>query len=314
MKTTWLDSYFFAPNFWQKILAFLLLPLSFLYGFVAILNTKFKKKFSPKVPVISVGNLSVGGNGKTPICKALALFLKEQFPQKQIFIILRGYKRASKGLLVVKFKDKSLEVQQSGDEAAEYAFENAINGVIVSANRVKGIEKACELGADIILLDDAFSKFHIEKFDIVLESKIKPKFPFLLPSGVYRLPRSFLKKADFIALEGRDFFRHSFVKENPKAILITAIAKPFRLYEHFIKARACYFFKDHYEFKKEELQTLLKKHNCDTLMLTFKDFVKVKDFGFKTQIISLDITLSEDFKQKILSFIKDKNETCLHTK
>lgn len=99
--------------------------------------------------------------------------------------------------------------------------------------------------------------------------------------------------------------RYSFIKENPKAVLVTAIAKPFRLYEHFIKARACYFFKDHYEFKKEELENLLKKHNCDTLMLTFKDFVKVKDFGFKCQIIELNIELKDSLRKKIKTYIKE---------
>ncbi|WP_257826929.1 tetraacyldisaccharide 4'-kinase, partial [Campylobacter jejuni] len=165
--------------------------------------------------------------------------------------------------------------------------------------------KAFELGAKIVVLDDAFSKFHIKKFDILLESKIKPYFDFTLPSGAYRLPKFYEKRADFIALEGRDFVRYSFVKENPKAVLATAIAKPFRLYEHFIKARACYFFKDHYEFKKEELENLLKKHNCDTLMLTFKDFVKVKDFGFKCQIIELNIELKDSLREKIKTYIKE---------
>ncbi|EMV8400608.1 tetraacyldisaccharide 4'-kinase [Campylobacter jejuni] len=296
----WLDNYFFKPNFWQKCLAFILLPLSVLYAFFAILNTFFRKKIVFKKPVISVGNLSFGGNGKTPLCKAIA----REFDG--VFIVLRGYKRKSKGLLVVKNQNEILcTLTQSGDEAMEYAFEENIKGVIVSEDRVKGIEKAFELGAKIVVLDDAFSKFHIKKFDILLESKIKPYFNFTLPSGAYRLPKFYEKRADFIALEGRDFVRYSFVKENPKAVLVTAIAKPFRLYEHFIKARACYFFKDHYEFKKEELENLLKKHNCDTLMLTFKDFVKVKDFGFKCQIIELNIELKDSLREKIKTYIKE---------
>lgn len=298
--TLWLDNYFFKPNFWQKYLAFILLPLSVLYAFFAILNTFFRKKIDFKKPIISVGNLSFGGNGKTPLCKAIA----REFDG--IFIVLRGYKRNSKGLLIVKNQNEILcTLSQSGDEAMEYAFEENIKGVIVSENRVKGIKKAFELGAKMVVLDDAFSKFHIKKFDILLESQIKPYFNFTLPSGAYRLPKFYEKKADFIALEGKDFVRYSFVKENPKAVLVTAIAKPFRLYEHFIKARACYFFKDHYEFKKEELENLLKKHNCDTLMLTFKDFVKVKDFGFKCQIIELNIELKDSLREKIKNYVKE---------
>ncbi|KGI57019.1 tetraacyldisaccharide 4'-kinase [Campylobacter sp. MIT 97-5078] len=304
------DSYFYKPNFFQKVLVYLLLPLSFIYAFFAILNTKFKKKVAFEVPIISVGNLSLGGNGKTPMCKAIAVFLQEFLPQQglkeaKIFIVLRGYKRKSKGLICVKLSEKILcSVEQSGDEAMEYAFEKAIYGVIVSEDRVKGIQKALELGANIILLDDAFSKFYIKKFDLLLESRIKPYFKFSLPSGAYRLPPNYAKKADFIAIEDRDFVRYSYVKENQKAILIASIAKPFRLYEHFIKARACYFFKDHHDYKKSELENLLKKHNCDTLMLTFKDFVKVKDMGFKYELIKLELELMPSLKEALINYIK----------
>ncbi|MGH2267584.1 tetraacyldisaccharide 4'-kinase [Campylobacter taeniopygiae] len=295
----WLDHYFFKPSFLQKCLAYALLPLSFIYTLLAIINTWLFKKIDFKKPVISVGNLSFGGNGKTPLCKAIA----REF--EGVFIVLRGYKRKSKGLLVIKHNHKILvDVVQSGDEAMEYAFEDKISGVIVSENRAEGIKKAFDLGAKIVLLDDAFSKFYIQKFDILLESEVKPYFNFTLPSGAYRLPKFYSKKADFIALENRDFIRYSYTKENPKAILVTAIAKPFRLYEHFIKARACYFFKDHYEFKKDALEKLLKKHNCDTLMLTFKDYVKVKDFGFKCQIIELNIELKENFKEKLHQYVR----------
>lgn len=299
---TWLDRYFFKPNFFQKCIAIFLLPFSFLYALIAILNTKFKKEIDFKKPIISIGNLSFGGNGKTPICKAIAN------EYKGCFIVLRGYKRKSKGLIVIK-NEKILinDVLISGDEAMEYALNENIKGVIVSENRENGIKKAFELRASIVLLDDAFSKFYIKKFDILLESEIKPFFNFTLPSGAYRLPKFFAKRADFIALEGKDFIRYSYVKENQNAILITSIAKPFRLYEHFIKARQCYFFDDHYIFKKEELENLLKKHNCNTLMLTFKDYVKVKDFGFKYQIIELNIQLMPNFKEKLDNYIGSFN-------
>lgn len=296
---TWLDSYFYQPSLVQKILAFLLLPLSFLYATVAIFNSLFKKKVDFKKPVISVGNLSVGGNGKTPFCKAVA----REF--EGVFIVLRGYKRKSKGLLLVKCDGQILcDFWQVGDEAMEYAYDEDIAGVVVSEDRVLGIEKAFEMGAKMVLLDDAFSKFHIEKLDLLLEGKPRPYFNFTLPSGAYRLPQFFMKRADFVAREGEDFYRYSDTKENPKAVLVSAIAKPFRLHEHFIKARACYFFKDHYAFKKEELKALLEKHHCDTLMLTFKDYVRVKDFGFKCQIIKLHIELSKNLKLFLKNYVR----------
>ncbi|TEY16620.1 tetraacyldisaccharide 4'-kinase, partial [Campylobacter sp. CH185] len=109
----------------------MLLPLSVFYAFFAILNTFFRKKIVFKKPVISVGNLSFGGNGKTPLCKAIA----REFDG--VFIVLRGYKRKSKGLFVVKNQNEILcTLTQSGDEAMEYAFEENIKGVIVSEDRV----------------------------------------------------------------------------------------------------------------------------------------------------------------------------------
>ncbi|AJC87832.1 tetraacyldisaccharide 4'-kinase [Campylobacter insulaenigrae] len=298
----WIDKYFYKPKFYQKLLAILLLPFSFLYALIAILNTKIKKEIHFNIPIISVGNLTIGGNGKTPICKAIAAEFEKSF------IILRGYKRKSKGLIVVKHNYQILcNLDESGDEAMEYALNHECYGVIVSEDRIFGINKAIELGAKLIILDDAFSKFHINKFDILLQSKDKPFFNFTLPSGPYRLPKFYEKQADYIAHEGKDFLRHSYVKENQKAILITSIAKPFRLYEHFIKARACYFFADHYAFKKQELEKLLKKHNCDTLMLTFKDYVKVKDFGFKIELIKLEIILDDNFKQILKNYIQNFN-------
>ncbi|MBS4275029.1 tetraacyldisaccharide 4'-kinase [Campylobacter vulpis] len=296
---SWLERYFFNPSFFQKCLAFALLPLSFLYALIAILNTKFRSQVDFKKPIISVGNLSFGGNGKTPLCKAIS----REF--EGVFIVLRGYKRKSKGLILVKHQNNILcEVAQSGDEAMEYAFCESIEGVIVSEDRIKGIKKALRLGAKVILLDDAFSKFHIKKFDILVEGKPLPYFDFTLPSGAYRLPPYFKKKANFIAKEGEEFYRYSFVKENVKAILVTAIAKPYRLNEHFDKARACYFFSDHHHFTKEELENLLKKHHCHTLMLTFKDYVKIKDFGFKCEIIELNVELSENFKEQLKAYVR----------
>ena len=300
---SWLDRYFFEPNLAQKILAFLLLPFSALYALAAILNAKFRRKIKFGVPIISVGNLTLGGNGKTPICKAIAQLFSGT---KCVFVVLRGYKRKSKGLVVVKSAEKiHCDVAASGDEAMEYALNAHIAGVIVSEDRVAGIAKALALGAQLVLLDDAFSKRHIEKFDILLESARKPYFSFVLPSGAYRLPRFFGRYADFVAVENEHFTRRSHTKNNAKAVLVTAIAKPFRLYEHFGKAAACYFFADHYAFSKNELQALLDRHRCDTLMLTFKDFVKVREMGFKTQLIELETNLREDFKRAILNYVEN---------
>src|ERR1035437_10976461 len=95
----------------------------------------------PGVPVISVGNLSLGGTGKSPMVLAIARHLMEQ--HKRVAIVSRGYKRRSKGFLLVSDARRVLAtVESSGDEAQMFAqmLPGAI--VIVSEDRVRGAEQA----------------------------------------------------------------------------------------------------------------------------------------------------------------------------
>ena len=107
-----------------------------------------------------VGNLSVGGSGKTPLVTALAQKYEESA------VILRGYGRHSKGLYVVKdFNNILCDVDVSGDEAMIYAQKLAKSIVIVSEDRKIAILQAKEMGAKIIFLDDAYSKHNVKKLD-----------------------------------------------------------------------------------------------------------------------------------------------------
>jgi len=105
------------------------------------------------IPIISVGNIIVGGSGKTPVTINLASKYED------VCIILRGYGRASKGLQVVSLRGKILvDVKTSGDEAMLLANSLPKATVIVSENRVTAILKAKELACKIIFLDDGFYK------------------------------------------------------------------------------------------------------------------------------------------------------------
>ncbi len=85
--------------------------------------------------------------------------------------------------------------------------------VIVSEDRVLGIKKAKELGSKVIFLDDGFSKYNIKKFDILLKPKDEPTNNFCIPSGAYREPKSFYKKANLVLKEGIDFKREVEIKK-----------------------------------------------------------------------------------------------------
>lgn len=251
------------------------------------------------MPIISVGNLTLGGSGKTPLCIAIA----NEFEGG--FIVLRGYKRESKGCIEICKNGQILtDVKTSGDEAMEYAKSVRNANVIVSENRDEAIELARNLGARYVLLDDGFGKFHIKKFSIIVRPSSQPKFKFSLPSGAYRYPPSFAKFADFEAVCGRDFTRESeIINPTPKMVLVTAIANPARLGEHFAATIAQVFYPDHHAFTRDELEQILKTHDATSLLMTRKDFVKVEEFNLPISLITLKTTLSSEFKELIASKI-----------
>lgn len=289
----WANEYFFRPNFFQILLAFLLLPLSFIYFFIVVLKKFTARKIDFGIKIISVGNLTLGGSGKTPLCVAIA----KNF--EGAFIILRGYKRKSKGMQVVARNGEILlDVAASGDEAMIYATSLKNANVVVSEDRKIAIEYAKTHGAKYILLDDGFSKFDIAKFDILIRPNPEPRLKFCLPSGAYRYPFSFYKFGDFIAIEGQTHFRKSeILNKSEKIVLVTAIANPERLKSFFDECVACVFFPDHYDFSKDELKEILKRYGATSLLMTQKDYVKAKDFGLRVSLITLEVTLSEEFKK-----------------
>ena len=289
----WANDYFFRPNFFQILLAFLLLPLSFIYFLIVVLKKFTARKIDFGIKIISVGNLTLGGSGKTPLCVAIA----KNF--EGAFIILRGYKRKSKGMQVVARNGEILlDVAASGDEAMIYATSLKNANVIVSEDRKVAIKYAKEQGAKYILLDDGFSKFDIVKFDILVRPNPEPRLKFCLPSGAYRYPFSFYKFTDFVAIEGQTHFRKSeILNKSEEMVLVTAIANPERLKPFFDECVACVFFPDHYDFSKDELEEILKRYDAASLLMTQKDYVKAKDFGLRVSLITLEVTLSEEFKK-----------------
>ena len=242
------------------------------------------------VKVISVGNLIVGGSGKTPVTLSLAQ------KHKDSAIVLRGYKRASKGLVVVSLKGKiQVDIKQSGDEAMLYAQSLKNSTVIVSEDRKKGILKAKSLGAKIVFLDDGFSKFNIKKFDILLKPNQK-LLPFCLPSGAYRFPPFFYKYADLVLEEDIDFTREVKIKnKTSNMIFLTAISKPKRLEKYLPKDILKIYLPDHSDYSKEFIDKIIKNYNPTSILTTTKDEVKLKSYNLPLSILELKI----NFKTKI---------------
>ncbi len=295
----WVEEYLFYPKkLSQKILSFLLLPFMAVYCIVVISKRVFSTPKNFGLPVVSIGNLTVGGNGKTPFTLAL---LKDK---KNVAVVLRGYKRKSSDLLEV---DADTPVYTCGDEALLYAKSLPHSLVIVSKDRAKAIEYAKEKGVKAVFLDDAFHKSDIKKFDILLKPSNEPTNSFCLPSGAYREPKNLYKKADLVVVEDRGFKREVFIK-NPtyKMVLVTAIAKPGRLDKYLPKdgsVIAKEYFKDHHFFTKEELQAIIQKYDASSLLVTTKDKVKIENFGLKLSIMELEVKIERKIVQKIDDFI-----------
>jgi tetraacyldisaccharide 4'-kinase len=256
------------------------------------------------IPVISVGNIIVGGSGKTPVTIKLA----SQY--ENACVILRGYGRASKGLFVVSLNGKILEdVNTSGDEAMLLANSLPKATIIVSENRIKAILKAKELGCKIVFLDDGFSKYTIAKFNILLRPKDEPTNIFCLPSGGYREPKGFYAQADIELVEGSDFKRVISIKKDgkvcelpAKTILLTAISKPKRLLEYLPKDTKMVSFTDHYTFTKDDILKVQEEYKDFSIVTTGKDFVKLREFKIKDlYLMDLDIEFSKDFDFSLMN-------------
>ncbi len=274
----------FYPKWYHYPFILLLLPFSFIYMIIA--HFKFPRKYENLgIPIISIGNIIIGGSGKTPLTKAIINHYKD----KKTAVILRGYKRKSRGLVVVKNFEKILtDVNISGDEAMEIAkFTNA--AVIVSEDRKKGILKAKEMGADFVILDDGFDKPY-KKLNIIIDKKIKN--PFVLPAGGYRYPRIALRFAD-VVLENLK----KEVKVPDGEILISGISNPKRLLKYWNKDYK--FFPDHYEYKWEDLE----KYKNKTIVTTAKDYVKLEKFPLNLKIMELNVKIPEFLIKKIDEYL-----------
>ncbi|MDY5185215.1 tetraacyldisaccharide 4'-kinase [Helicobacter trogontum] len=324
-KNSFIESYFFYPKLWHKILAYALLPFSCIYISIALCKKYLTKKMRFDIKILSIGNLVSGGSGKTPFCIALTQHLHKQ-GYTNIYIVSRGYKRKSKGLIQVSCNGKILcDVAQSGDEAMLLATQTQGN-VIVSEDRTKALEyiqtlthtqtkqnsqliKNIPQNIPIVILDDAY-RFNFNKFDILLEPTLKPYFPFVLPSGYYRFPKRFYKKCDLHLKENKDYKRKVSLYHlqdshiESKYILATAIANPSRLKPYLPKNVVYeYYLADHADFDFNTLSTLLKQYNATHILMTQKDYVKCMNFMLPVALLMLDITIESYVLDKIESFL-----------
>jgi tetraacyldisaccharide 4'-kinase len=185
----------------MKLLRIIAFPLSVLYGTLLGLRNKLYdwgifSSTTFQTPIISVGNLSVGGTGKTPHIEYLIRLLNEEF---KVATLSRGYGRKTKGFVLANAQSTATDV---GDEPLQFKSKYPEIPVVVDEKRVRGVKKILEKfpSIDIILLDDAFQHRAIKPgLSIVLTDFNNLYFDdFVMPTGTLREFRSGIKRADII--------------------------------------------------------------------------------------------------------------------
>jgi tetraacyldisaccharide 4'-kinase len=184
----------------MKLLRLLLFPFSILYGIGVLLRNLaydfgLLKSIRFQLPVISVGNLAVGGSGKSPMTEYLINLLKWNFT---LAMVSRGYGRKTTGF---RFVDENDTVEKSGDEPLQIKRKFEGITVVVCESRVEAIEQI-EWENDLIILDDAFQHRAVNPgLSILLfEYSSFQKFQFLLPAGNLREPMLQKKRADIVVV------------------------------------------------------------------------------------------------------------------
>lgn len=309
----------FFENKWPAVL---LWPLSLIYFIIVLFRNWFYdigffKSFKVPCKVISVGNITVGGTGKTPTVLFLASWLQKK--GVSVVILSRGYGRTTTGTGIVSDGKKILlTVFESGDEPQLLALSLPNIPVVVDEDRVRGARAAVQLfSPSVIILDDAFQHRRLKRdVDIVLLKK-SPMWGngFFLPAGPLREPKNSLSRAHFIwtnfpvAIKenqqlgsfGKKIIKAniqpgtlvSFDNEridykNSKVLVFCGLANP----QHFkstlesLSINIVHFqsFKDHYKYNQKDIDALFSmadNKKADLILTTEKDFVKIKSFSFQ---------------------------------
>lgn len=317
----------------MNILRKILFPFAILYGFITsfrnfLFDKGILKSHSFDLPIIAVGNLSVGGTGKTPMIEYLIRLLSSEY---KIATLSRGYKRKSEGFILA---DETSNAEILGDEPFQFyqKFPNVL--VAVDANRKNGIEQLINISKpDIVLLDDAFQHRKVKAGFYILLTAFNDLYAndFILPTGNLRESRSGAERANIVVvtkcpanlsekekntierklqLESRqklfftsivyDEFIFSEEKQllvseikNSEKLLLAGIAKPEPFFEYLKNENDTILtYPDHHHFSEKDILEIKEKAKGKIIITTEKDFVRLKGNLPKEQLFYLPIKSS----------------------
>lgn len=302
----------------MNLVRIILFPFAVLYGAItSIRNFLFDKgilkSYTFNISIIAVGNLSVGGTGKTPQIEYLIRLLS---PKYKIATLSRGYKRQSEGFVLA---DSTSNAEILGDEPFQFYTKFNNIQVAVDANRKNGIEQLLSQTEkpDIILLDDAFQHRKVKAGFYILLTSYGDLYSddFMLPTGNLRESRSGAKRANVIivtkcpmtlSLDEQDkikiklklepnqelYFSYidydDFVYSDDKKLkvseikivdklLLAGIAKPNPFFAYLQSENdEKLVFPDHHHFTESDIKAIENKSRNKKIITTEKDFVRLK--------------------------------------
>ena len=317
----------------MKLLQSVLFPFSLLYGtIIALRNILFDKGIlntqTPKIPNVGVGNLSVGGTGKSVVIDYIISIFKEQY---SLVLISRGYKRKTKGVIVANSNSTAYEI---GDEPYQFLSKHNV-GIIVSEKRERALKVISEFKKlpDIILFDDIMQhRFITPQCLIVTTTYSEPFFrDNLLPAGRLRESPKQIKRAqiilinkcpDNISIKDQTLFINKIkplacdrvyfttiayensVKNKLKSInlssiknsflLITGIANPKYLVDYLNKKGLDFLhlkYPNHHNFKENEIKEIRRQQKGRKIITTEKDFGRLENYFTSNELFFIPIKL-----------------------
>ena len=326
----------------------LLFPFAMIYWLVTsirnyLYDCGFLKSYTFEIPMIAVGNLSVGGTGKTPMIEYLIRLLSENY---SVATLSRGYKRQSTGFILA---DANTDAQTLGDEPFQMHQKFPDVQVAVDADRKNGIEQllAQSKKPEVILLDDAFQHRKVKAGFYILLTAYDDLFTddWMLPTGNLRESRSGAARADMIIVtkcpktideialsEIRKKLKYkksifftaiaydesvysadsikevSEIKHTPK-LLLAGIAKPKPFFAYLQQENDIVLtYPDHHDFSENDIHSIKKQAENKPIVTTEKDYVRLKNHIPSKQLYYLPIKTSfvsdsKNFDQILLNYV-----------
>lgn len=313
-----------APSFWKKksLRAQALTPVGKVYAFVA--GVRHKLTFAKKVniPVICVGNVTVGGTGKTPICLALA----KEFENP--FFLTRGYGGKLSGVLVDPANHTPKDV---GDEAL---LLSKVAPVVVDPNRVRGAELAIKNGAKTLIMDDGlqYPNLYKDLTFLVIDGVVGTGNNKAIPAGPLRESlKSALSRTDAVIIVGGDQvgIRRKLPASKPildgilrvkedqaedlfkkRVVAFAGIGRPDKFFTTLEKIGceivATFPYPDHYTYQDKEIEMMIQKAKDEgaVLVTTTKDVVRLED-KYRSDVYVLEVEFAFKDHDAMLKVVED---------